>query len=525
MGPGGSPAPPCPPRPGSGTPAAVRRWSLLVVFMLGCLQPVEPAGGEPPPARWRSALFPADWAPGWTDGAGRFLHDFSYAGAEGLPGQGAAQTVVPRPAGDATEALQRALDEAPDGGVLVLAPGLWRIDGALRIRRPNLVVRGDEATLVFTRAEGLSFSQHVTIGEPPVTTGEAPLLADAVARAFTVEVGTLDGGALAPGDDVALGHVITPEFVAAHGMTGTWRAFNGTWQPMAWRTVTGVDGATVTLDVPLRSPLLLRDRPSLRRVVHRVHHVGLEDLRFTNAVEPARALAMDQVGVFHFTGVEDCWARNVRSVGLDGGAHVQSVGLRVHQSKRVTFSGCAVGPPQHRGSGGNGYLFEVRQSNEVLLRDCEAVGGRHNFIQNWGFGTSGCVWQRVTSRGGTAESPLGSARGLSEFHHSLATANLIEDSVFDDGFAIVNRGAESTGAGHTGTQNVFWNVRGAGVLRSLQFGDGYVIGTRGLAVETRDLLMLGDRGSAPEDFTEGLGDADRLEPTSLFDAQRRRRGR
>lgn len=29
---------------------------------------------------WRSDLYPADWEPGLTDGAGRFLHDFSYAG-------------------------------------------------------------------------------------------------------------------------------------------------------------------------------------------------------------------------------------------------------------------------------------------------------------------------------------------------------------------------------------------------------------------------------------------------------------
>ena len=29
---------------------------------------------------WRSSLYPADWAPGFADNEGRFLHDFSYAG-------------------------------------------------------------------------------------------------------------------------------------------------------------------------------------------------------------------------------------------------------------------------------------------------------------------------------------------------------------------------------------------------------------------------------------------------------------
>ena len=37
-----------------------------------------------------------------------------------------------------------------------------------------------------------------------------------------------DPGSLAPGDDVAVGFVITPEFIDEHGMTGTWMAFNGT---------------------------------------------------------------------------------------------------------------------------------------------------------------------------------------------------------------------------------------------------------------------------------------------------------
>ena len=77
--------------------------------------------------------------------------------------------------------------------------------------------------------------------------------------------------------------------------------------------------------------------------------------------------------------------------------------------------------------------------------------------------------------------PLGLV-GYSEFHHSLATANLIDSSIFHDGFSIINRGSYSSGAGHTGTENVFWNTSGTGLLRSQQYGWGYVIGTS-LALE------------------------------------------
>lgn len=496
---------------------------LLLVF--GCSSP---RVDSPPDAslEWRSALYPPDWTPAFTDDAGRFLHDFSFAGFEGglTPPTSSPTVTLQPPTGDATALIQQALD---DGGVVLLAAGTWRVDGTLAISKPNVVLRGSgpDTLLVFTKSSGLEFGQNVSVGAAPVFATEAPVLMDTAARATRLELGALDGG-LQVGDDVVIGHVITPEFIAAHGMTGTWRAFNDTWQPIAWRTITAIDGATVTLDVPLRSPLLLRDRPSLRRVTHSVHHVGIESLAFTNAIAPAAAQSMNQVSAFHFTGVKDAWVRDVHSRSLDGGAHVQSGGLRVHQSKRVTVMNSSIGRAQNRGSGGNGYLFEVRQSNEVLFRDCEARDGRHNFIQNWGFGVSGCVWQRVSSSGGSAENGFGIvARGTSEFHHSLATGNLIEDSVFDDGFAIVNRGQESTGAGHTGTENVFWNVRGSGVIRSMQSGHGFVIGTDGITVETRDLFLLGHAGTEPFDWVEGVDAGSTLQPRSLFDDQRARRGR
>ena len=157
------------------------------------------------------------------------------------------------------------------------------------------------------------------------------------------------------------------------------------------------------------------------------------------------------------------------------------------------------------------------------------MGGRHNFIQNWDFGTSGCVFVRTTSRDGRAmigaTSPVGGV-GYSEFHHALAMANLIDDSDVDDGWAAVNRGSFSSGAGHTATESVFWNLRGEGGVRSFQHGFGYVIGTSGLRVETAlDTLDLfgAPEGTAPEDWTEGLDLAEELTPRSLYEDQRARR--
>jgi hypothetical protein len=113
--------------------------------------------------------------------------------------------------------------------------------------------------------------------------------------------------------------------------------------------------------------------------------------------------------------------------------------------------------------------------------------------------------------------------GFSEFHHSLAMANLIDNATSNDGWGALNRGDESSGAGHTATENVFLNVRG-GVVRSMQFGWGYVIGATDATLDTSLNDLFGRaQGTAPEDFVEGAGLGDLLEPVSLYEDQRRRR--
>ncbi len=67
----------------------------------------------------------------------------------------------------------------------------------------------------------------------------------------------------------------------------------------------------------------------------------------------------------------------------------------------------------------------------------------------------------------------------------------------------------SSGAGHTATECVFWNTTGSGLLRSAQFGIGYVIGTG----PSLDLNVSGD------DWLEAEGQSADLQPPSLYEAQ------
>jgi hypothetical protein len=263
--------------------------------------------------------------------------------------------------------------------------------------------------------------------------------------------------------------------------------FNDAWQVFFWRTVVAVEGDTLTLDVPLRYPALLRDQASVRKRVDGYLARGrVEDLGLANAVGWDDAWAQDQVHVLSLRGVKDAWVRGVasfrrraRPTRAWAGPAPAVERRRGRAGKRVTIADSSLGFAEHRGGGGNGYLFEVSMSSEVLVRDCLGEAGRHNFIQNWGFGATGIVWLRIHSVDGKAvavkDSDFG-LPGLSEFHHSLATANLIDQSTLDDGWGAVNRGEYSSGAGTARPQSVVWNPDGVGVIRSRQFGHGYVIG-------------------------------------------------
>jgi hypothetical protein len=281
----------------------------------------------------------------------------------------------------------------------------------------------------------------------------------------------------------------------------------------------------VTLDVPLRYAAKIRDGASLRVVRGLLSEVAVEHLGVGNAVAEAAAWAENQVHAIEFSGVKDAWIRNVASFSPplapadDPPPHLASGGIIVRYAKRVTVADSRMELAQHRGGGGNGYLYEVRQSSEILFRDCTGRRGRHNFIQNWGFGATGCVFLRCESLDGEALNEfLGfvvAVVGASEYHHSLATANLVDGGRTTDGWAAANRGLESSGAGHSATECVFWGVTGTGFIRSAQFGPGYVIGTG----PTIRIISSGD------DFVEGAGRAADLDPPSLYEDQFARRKR
>jgi hypothetical protein len=500
------------------------------------------ADGTCPKGHWCSALYPPTWtAKAPADAEGRFLHDFSYAGYHagdappatppGTTYDVASYGADKSGAVDATAAVQSAINAASvaGGGVVFFPAGTYQIAGTLSVTTSGVVLRGVGAAsyLRFTKAAGLAYTANLTFSGALARDVARPLTADANERADEVVVANTTG--LAPGDDVAIGWAITDAFTAEHNMTGTWTAFANQYQVFFRTKVVSITGNTVKLDVPLRYRALVRDGASLQKETGYLSDVGFEHLSVSNAVTWASAWAEDRAHLVAFKDVRDSWINDVHSVASADVApyHLRSGGVLIENSKRMSVLSSSMGDAENRGQGGNGYLFEVSRTNDILFADTEAKNGRHGFIQNWGFGNVGTVYLRCVSAG-SAETTVGNPvagpteQSFSEHHHSLAMATLVDDSRIDDGFVFRNRGAWSTGAGHTATESVVWRASGAGKVVSKQWGWGYIIGTKGVTVDTNVDDAFG-AGTGPVDFVEGKDQGDTLYPKSLYEDQRAKR--
>lgn len=496
-------------------------------------------------ATWRSSLYPADWKPGYKDSEGRFLQDYSYAGYHNgekkIPvptkvnrEQDARATLKADSSGesDSQPVTQKLLDQlaSKNGGVLYIPEGLYRFDDTLTIRHSNIVIKGagpDKTKLFFTGPKNDKQSSNILFAGKPTYSKPISLRNDCAIFDTVISLDSIDN--LKSGQDVEIGCVITDAFRDEHGMKDYWQFAKGKWRAFFRRTIVAVDKQRkqVKLDVPIRYPLKTRDGASMRTVTGLLSECGIQGLSISDATTWKKAWSRNRFHTLEMSHVKDCWIYDVDSFVAPGNTyHLRSCGIYIKQSERVTVADCSLAKPQNRGSGGNGYLFEICQSNDILIRDCEGHNGRHNFIQNWDFSTNGCVFLRVKTSGGKqlkfSWDPIGFPTG-SEYHHALAMANLVDNCVIDDAWKAVNRRNYSSRAGHTSTQNVFWNNSGTGSITSCQFGMGYIIGTIPPLTTHINAWFGQEAGTAPRDFLEGAEKGKSLAPQSLYEDQLNKR--
>lgn len=514
-------------------------------------------GGEPDDT-WRAELYPEDWIPGFEIGDGHFLHDFSYAGyhrgersiPEAPPGEtyDVVEEFGADPTGrtDSTEAIQNAVDTAGQagGGVVELPEGTYRVrprensgHAAIHITCSGVVLRGQgpEKTRIFNDQtemrgrnvidvapeRGTGFDDTVWYELEPGS--EVHLSSDAGHQADVVEVE--DVSDFDAGEWIALRNDLSEEWVAEREpwLVDHWV---GRLEGLAfYRRIVDIDEErnTITLDIPLRYALETRDNARVGQVPPHVEEIGIENLsvgmrehdgegwEFEDYTEQGTAAWDVHDSYMIWTNhLVNGWIRNVHTFRPNGNDtyHLLSNGITLNFSRNVTIENTDIRAAQYRGGGGNGYGYVLRGSDSLVTG---AYGAQLRYVYDFkSMHTTGNVVHASESR------------GVSDFHMHYSASNLIDRvHMSEEYFNVASRRDWGTVAhGRTTDQSVFWNVRGSGpgpdyvIDRTDQPTASYVIGTSGDRPGVR---------TAAQPYVQGIGEAQTLEPESLYEDQLERR--
>ncbi len=278
--------------------------------------------------------------------------------------------------------------------------------------------------------------------------------------------------------------------------------------------------------------------------------VGIEDLSIGNVEHPGTGWAENDwsnpaKGAYDVHGswlvvlrnVRHGWIRRVHSFEADGntlGTHMLSNGILVQDSRHVTVRDCDMQKVQYGGGGGNGYTYRIQNSQEILMADCAARYQRHGIVQS-SMRNAGNVFHRVLTQETKRQTGgSGSTNGSGSDHHMHFSQSILFDMADADRDFYDARWRADWGTvahGLTATNSVYWNTRGLGahpsqgnLVRSAQYGHGFVIGTSGVHSSVDNSTVTSR--TSPADFVEGVGSGDTLEPVSLYrDQFERRTGR
>lgn len=520
----------------------------------------------PENSSWRSVLYPDNWKPGFTDGQGRFLHDFSYAGYH----QGKKQipfidnnivdvTLPPYNAdtsgvNDVTASIQQALNDVGEsgGGVVYLPSGTYKVnpgngETALRIRYNNTILRGAgvDSTFIFNSTSNMRQKNIIwmmgdwcTWSNPNGTTSKLTL--DLLYPTQIIPVKSVAG--FNKGDHIILRTDGTPEFIDEHGMAGIWTS--SVTQVMFLRQIDSidVDNNLIYIDSPTRYFMKTRDNARIYHAKDHIIECGIENLSIGNqqsiktgwdeetySTTGTGAYEVHASHAIYLKYAQNCWVTNVNTYKPEnntGDFHVLSNCLILNQCRGITVDSCFFQKSQYEGGGGNGYMFTL-SSNDCLIKNSRANHSRHNYDFKFPY-----------SNGNVIHNCIGeNSKYSSDFHMYLSMSNLFDVTTIDKDYleSTFRPYGGSVIHGYSSTQSVFYNTNGKAyhsnkdyIIESRQFGYGYIIGTSGDANKVKLDPVQGTIGSynyntTPRDFAEGIGEGEGLMPQSLYLDQLQRR--
>lgn len=403
------------------------------------------------------------------DSLGNRVPDFSHAGYRGgneeIPFVKAV-VKLGKIEGDARQEIQQAIDYVaglkPDAhgfrGAVLLAPGTYRVNGALKISASGIVLRGSGIGEDGTMLVGAGRSRETLIevlGENNRRTDASIVLTDAYVPVSEIKL-TVKNNVFKKGDQVIVERPFTEKWI---GVLGTEHFGGGItslgWKPMdrsiRWdRTVTAVNGNTITLDAPITTALDSAyggATVSKYNFEGRISNCGIENIKLVSEYDQNYPKDEDHRWIaISIDNAMDCWVRQVQC------AYFASSAVSVlSEAKRITVEDCIWEKPVSEIGGWRRIAF-FTEGQQTLFQRCFADSAIHAFATGY------CAPGPNVFVQCEAMNALGFSGGINSW-----SAGTLMDVVNIDGNALSfkNLGQDKNGAGWATANSVFWNCSAA----------------------------------------------------------------
>jgi hypothetical protein len=368
---------------------------------------------------------------------------------------------------DATLRIQAAIDYVSklpadkDGfrGVVVLEPGIYHIEGTLRMHTSGVVLRGAGFRYIRSALYGKGKGRNtlVQIGgkDDKIATPAINITDDYVpVNATTVHVA--NASAFKPGDEVIITRASTKEWIAELGADHFGGGITSLgWKPgqrvIEWRrTVTAVNGSAISFDAPLTTAIEKKYGGATIASFGwrgRIANCGIENIQLMSAYDTTNRKDEDHRWMaITVDNAKDIWVRQVNFNGFAGSA----VAIYTNAS-RVTVEDCiSMNPVSEIGGERRNTFFTEGQ--QTLFQRCYAEYGIHDFT------TGFCAPGPNAFVQCESHLPYGFSGGLDSW-----SSGVLFDLVNIDGNSIsfMNRGQDGQGAGWNIANSVLWNCSAA----------------------------------------------------------------
>ncbi len=438
------------------------KWLMLLAFFVMNSFILTAQKNEVPSVRWKQGELVYE-----VDNMGNKIPDYSYCGYqssnETIPFV-ESKVVVPVQKGDATKAIQKAIDyvsglplnEQGFRGAVLLEKGLYEAKGRLKLTASGVVLRGSGNKTIL-RATGLDRETLIRVfGKNDIKLSKTQNIAfDYVPVGFReIFVDNISG--FKPRMQIVIHRPSTQKWIDRLGMKEyggetEWLGWKPGTRDIKWeRTVLQVKENSLVLDAPLTTAIDKSyggGKVSILNWPGRIFNVGIENLTFESKYNTSNPKDENHCWfAITMENITNAWVRQVSFRHFAGSA----VAL-YETSSKVTVEDCISTDPVSEIAGWRRNTFFTMGQQNLFLR-CYAENGCHDF-----------------AAGFMATGPNAFVQCKSVYPYNFSGAidswasGILFDNVKVDGHSLVfnNRGQDGQGAGWTAANSMFWQCSAA----------------------------------------------------------------